>query len=455
MGTATASGEAWYIAVTDGDAADRLSRHGFEVRNQLADGDVLVVTGREGKTDRIASTSGVSAATVDVPLASPAGEGPTATPPDEVAAEGSPSRRGTATTHRSETTDEPHYDRQWDKPLIDLPAAHERTTGEGTRIALLDTGVYADHPDLDVNEDLSRVVTRETIEKRTVRDMIGHGTHVAGIATASINNDVGMAGVAPDAEVVSIRDTYDPEGGDGRYTPTLARRLAGLEYAASIDVDVVSSTGSPAGRIRSFPPAARANALAKASRRLIQQAVDSGTVVVQAAGNYFLPPEGGTNFQDGGGTMFPGSVPSALTVGATGPTDERAYYSHYGLGYLDIVAPGGGYGSFEKTFESADVDRPYPTNGVFSTTKPGTRLAENSGFPESDRYGYSLGTSMATPQAAGVAALVRSIAPDVNPYRVIQALKQSADGKKGPELGSGRLNAAAALESSVLDGARE
>lgn len=92
MGTATASGEAWYIAVTDGDAADRLSRHGFEVRNQLADGDVLVVTGREGKTDRIASTSGVSAATVDVPLASPAGEGPTATPPDEVAAEGSPSR---------------------------------------------------------------------------------------------------------------------------------------------------------------------------------------------------------------------------------------------------------------------------------------------------------------------------------------------------------------------------
>lgn len=451
MGTAAgADGDRWYVVVTDGDAAGRVSRKGFDVRAELAGGDVLLVRGSDGETDRLASTSHVSAASVDVTAdsepeeeladAATSGEAPT----DE---------SGAATMASSdvapETTDEPLYENQWDKALIDLPEAHEVTTGEGTRLALLDSGIYADHPDLDVNEDLSRVVTRDTIEDREVRDPSGHGTHVAGIAAASVDNDAGVAGVAPDAELVSIRDVPDEDG----ESLSLARRLVGLEYAASIDVDVVSSTQVPGGLVRSLPPKARGSALAEACRRLIQQAVDSGTVVVQAAGNYVIPPEGGANLQEGGDFMAPGFVPAALTVGATGPNDERAYYSHYGLDYLDVAAPGGGYETAEKTNGSTDVEYPSPTNGILSTLKPGSPFARRAGAPES-LYGYMIGTSMATPQVAGVAALIRSIAPDVNPYRVMQAIKQSADGEKGPAVGAGRLNAANALESPVLNGAR-
>ncbi len=452
MGTAAAGtgGDRWYVVVADGDAARGVARKGFDVRTELAGGDVLLVRGTDGETNRLASATHVAAASVDVT----ADGGPKTELTGAASSGGATDDAGAATGASSsvapETTDEPHYDHQWDKPLIDLPEAHAVTTGERARIALLDSGVYADHPDLDVNEGLSRVVTRDTIEDREVRDQSGHGTHVAGIAAASVDDDVGVAGVAPDAELVSIRDV-DTEDGESL---SLARRLVGLEYAASIDADVASSTHVPGGLVRSLPPEARGSALAEASRRLVQQAVDSGTVVVQAAGNYF-PPEGGTDFQTGGGFMAPGFVPAALTVGATGPTDERAYYSHYGLSYLDVAAPGGGYESERKTIAATDVEYPFPTNGILSTVKPGTAIAEQGGFPESDLYGYWLGTSMATPQAAGTAALVRSIAPDVNPYRVMQAIEQGAEGESGPDVGAGRLNAAKALDAPVLNGARE
>ncbi|SFR92819.1 Serine protease, subtilisin family [Halomicrobium zhouii] len=457
IGTATAAdGDQWYVVVTDGDASRRVARKGFDVRTELADGDVLLVRGPDGKTGRLASTSRVAAASVDVTAdVGPEGElvGPESTA-DATDGDAGAGATAASSTVAPETTDEPYYDSQWDKALIDLPEAHETTTGEGARIALLDSGIYADHPDLDVHADLSRVVTRESIEDRGVRDVEGHGTHVAGIAAASIDNDAGVAGVAPDAELVSIRDVYEAPEADRQRGSSLARRLVGLEYAASIDVDVVSSTAVPAGLVRSFPPEARGSALADACRRLIQHAVDSGTVVVQAAGNYAVPSEGGANFQAGGDFMYPGFVPAALTVGATGPNDERAYYSHYGLSYLDVAAPGGGYETATKSFESTDVAYPYPSNGIVSTLKPGSPFAERAGFPDS-LYGPMFGTSMATPQVAGTAALVRSIAPDVDPYRVMQAIQQGADGERGPDVGAGRLNAAAALDASVLNGARQ
>ena len=402
-GVATAAdGSADYVVTAKGNAANRVTRAGFEVTRELAGGDVLGVRGPANAEDELAGINGVSKVSRDVRLDFQ--EPFDAKPVD--------------------TDDEPAFaDRQWDNDIIEAGAAQEIATGEGTSVAVVDTGVDFDHPDLgNVNEDLAATFIPEDAEATDgANDEVrGHGTAVAGVVGAT--GEVGITGVAPDTEIVPIR-TFPDEGG-ARFIDI----FAGIDYAARLGVDVANfSLGIPGV----LPPQANEGGLRSASQTVYQSAVRRGTVVTASAGN------AGGNLQQGGGFTLPASVPATFCVSATGPNDKRVFYSNFGTSDVDIAAPGGGYETLEKT-RSDDTNFPFPTNLVFTT------------YPlELGGYTYIAGTSFSAPQVAGLAALVRSVDPSLNAAQVEQAIKKGAElanGNSDPDLGAGRINALNTLE---------
>ncbi|WP_343195723.1 S8 family serine peptidase [Halovivax sp.] len=254
-----------------------------------------------------------------------------------------------------------------------------------------------------------------------------HGTHVAG--TAAATGDVGVIGTAPDAELVSLKVFWFEEiDGEVVLTTTTADILAAITAAAAIDADAANmSLGTPP-----LDPQLNAAGIRVAYERVIQYASREGTAVVASAGN------SDANLQQGGYFTVPNSTAGALSVSATGPNDERVFYSNYGTNEIDVGAPGGGYETLEKTLEEdpAEVAWPYPLNLVLSTIPGG-------------EYAWLAGTSMAAPQVAGTVALVRELAPDANARQVEQAVKagcEGVDGQSDSDTGAGRINAKNACE---------
>ncbi|WP_408958058.1 S8 family serine peptidase [Natrinema sp. 74] len=444
IGTASASDRAApddhevYIVLGGGTGLrSRLASVGFDVRHELADGAVFIVYGPKSKSDELRSVATVTAAIANE----------TYVFDDIEQSEGEAVRK-----------DEPLSNKQWDKQLVRADAAHDQATGEGTTMAIIDSGVSFGHPDLtsQVDTDRSRLVRNAHVhagtgEVRTATkpgkilkptgqvtqsvaaDVDGHGSHVAGIAAAP-RNSTGIVGMAPNTSIVSLRTMFfEPVYSVGGTTysqliGTLADILIAIDYAADLGVDVinVSVRGIRPNNSRAFA----------AVRRVVQYAMRRGVVVVAAAGNR------GVNVDRESAYVLPAETPGTVTVGATGPTDTRSFYSNYGDGTIDIAAPGGGYETRAKTRTSdpAVVKYPSPTNYVLSTV------------PESiygNRYLYKPGTSMAAPQVAGLACLLRELAPDLHPRRVRQAITQSAvslSGKYTDGLGAGRIDASAALD---------
>ncbi|WP_455429879.1 S8 family serine peptidase [Natronococcus zhouii] len=131
-----------------------------------------------------------------------------------------------------------------------------------------------------------------------------------------------------------------------------------------------------------------------------------------------------------------------------------SYYSNYGTSDIDVGAPGGDYETQEKTFteDFDEVARPWPLNAIFSTVPGEDSLSDpyvNTTI-DGDAYGWLMGTSMAAPQVAGLAALVRELEPDFSARYVENAIKRGAeggDGQSDDELGAGRTNALDVVES--------
>ncbi|WP_342809945.1 S8 family peptidase [Natronosalvus hydrolyticus] len=328
------------------------------------------------------------------------------------------------------------WDIQWDKHVTDVEDAQGTATGEGTRVAVLDTGIDPNHSDLaaNVNEELSELFSsgNPIDEDDNPWDMDGHGTHVAG--TAAATGDVGVIGTAPDAELVSLKVFWfeDPEGHEDEDEPflttTTADILAAIDAAAAIGADAANmSLGTPP-----LPPEFNQTGMRVAYERVIQHASRQGTVVVASAGN------SEANLQQGGFFTVPNSTAGALSVSATAPNDKLTFYSNYGTNEIDVGAPGGGYETLEKTLETdpTEVEWPFPLNLVLST------VPDNG-------YAWFAGTSMAAPQVSGLVALVRELEPDSNANQVEQSIKHGAEMSKGqsnPELGAGRINAKNTVE---------
>lgn len=312
----------------------------------------------------------------------------------------------------SATTDT-HRALQWGLDKIEAEEAWAVSRGGGALVAVVDTGVDLDHPDLAANIASKGVDLVDPKGLDAAQDENGHGTHVAGIIAAVTDNGVGVAGVAPDAEILPVR-VLDEEG-DGR-----TRDIAdGIRFAADKGADVINlSLGfqSPVGE------AVKVTGQLRPIYDAIDYAFGKGAVIVFAAGNDSVPL-----------CAEPAAHPRVLCVGATDRSDRRSFFSSGDatLTKRYLMAPGG--------------DGLTCAGGIFSTYLDPS--PDPAGCSADGSYESLAGTSMAAPHVSGVAALLVSMG--LEQKAVLDCLTETADdlGLPGrdPVFGYGRVNAAAAV----------
>ena len=344
---------------------------------------------------------------------------------------------------------EPLAGRQWDMRQIGATPAGSYALERGSRqvaVAIIDTGVQGGHPDLRRNFDRehSRNFTtdipaidgpceHEGCVDPAGTDDNGHGTHVASIIGSPING-VGIAGVAPDVRLIDLR-----AGQDSGYF-FLQPTLDALAAAGELGVDVVNMsfyvdpwlfncTSNPAD---SPAEQAEQRTIRRAVQRAVTYARSQGVLPVSSMGNGATDlghPVVDTTSPDyppgnererritNACITVPTETTGVVAVTATGFTKRKAYYSDYGVEQADVAAPGGDY--YDTADDQGNVRRlvlgAYPRH----VAREFGDIDEN-GRPTNDfvvrdctsgscsYYQYLQGTSMASPHAAGVAALIVS-----------------------------------------------
>lgn len=283
---------------------------------------------------------------------------------------------------------------QWALRAVHADAAHavERGSREVT-VGVLDSGVDARHPDLAHAVDPSASAgcltgAPDPAVSAWSPTTSPHGTHVAGIIAAA-DDGAGVTGVAPGVRVASVKVIDD----EGYVTPEAA--VCGLLWAVHHDMAVANSSFlvAPWPVPCASPPGHQV--VREALARAVEYAERHGTLTVAAATNDAaeLTPSPGSGAATGRGTTceaLPAGLPHVLAVSAVDRAGVKTTYSSYGLGVIDLTAPGGGH------------------DCVLSTVPGG--------------YDSLCGTSMAAPHVAGVAALVASRHPGATPRRMRAAL---------------------------------
>lgn len=271
---------------------------------------------------------------------------------------------------------------------IDAPEAWVRSTGADVQVAVVDTGVQADHPDLG-----DAVVPGWDFWDNDAdpSDEHGHGTHVAGIVAARAGNDLGIIGVAPNATVMPLR-VLDATG-KGR----TSAEIAAFTYAAEAGVKVVNASfGSGSYSV--------------GEDLVIRQHPE--TLFVVAAGN------DGVDLDEHPSYPCSLNYENVLCVGASTVADGPAEFSNYGAANVDLFAPG------------EDVASTWIT----------------------DSYVLDSGTSMAAPHVAGTAALVAAAYPTLTTAGLRAAILAGVDRPAklaGLSSSGGRLNANGALSAAA------
>ncbi len=328
---------------------------------------------------------------------------------------------------------------------IDAPAAWALHTGDfGTvTIAIIDSGVNS-HNDYGTNAapyPNGRIVqgrnTANPLTPNATTDGCPHGTHVAGIAAASGNNNRGVAGVTWGAYIMPVRVLRDPPNGCNGVVSALAD---GIKWAADNGADV--------GNI-----SLQYYDLTQAEYNLLSAAInyahDLGMILIAAAGNDNV---GGLGF-----VAYPAKMPNCMAVSAT--MDEDLFATNGGICLcpgVDVVpcnTPNSGTCTEGRVGMSCTVND-YCDTAVWSSNygnevdvcAPGDRIYSTW---TSNGYVYSYGTSMATPHVSGLAALIKSYATGLTNTHIEMILYESAD-DLGPtgwdnHYGVGRINAHNAL----------
>jgi subtilisin family serine protease len=307
----------------------------------------------------------------------------------------------------ADATNDPSFEKQWGINTVGAPAAWAKTTGKGVRIGIVDTGVDLTHEDLAgrIVESTSCIDTggNHLNCQGSAQDDYGHGTHVAGIAAAIKDNGAGVAGVAPDAELVVAKVFKGA-------TANSDDVIAGIKWVVEHGAKVVNL--SLGGAL--FVAAATFGSELTAG---VEYAWARGVVPVIASGNDDL-------FGAGIGSAQYGDL-NALVVGATGHDDTVAGYSSpTGNAKWALVAPGG-------TGGQTAADNIYST--LWAKGKQ-------------NHYGYLAGTSMAAPHVTGAVALI--LAQGLTQQQAVERILATTDAVScGPnsENCRGRLNVARAV----------
>ncbi|GAA1559312.1 S8 family serine peptidase [Kribbella hippodromi] len=324
-----------------------------------------------------------------------------------------PSKARVAASIRRVTLDHRvHASTAWSVPQIGAPAAWQRGyTGKGVKIAVLDTGIDPNHPDLK-----GRIAaTQNFSEAADTTDHYGHGTHVAGIAAGNGAASGGKyTGVAPDATLLNGKVLGDD--GFGSFSGI----IAGMEWAVQQGASVVNlSLGGE--------PSDGTDELSTALNRLSRS---SGALFVVAAGNC-----GGPGKEQ---VSSPAAADDAVAVGnltrdgALNPTSCRGPRLKDGALKPEISAPG---------------------TDIIAARAAGTDL----GTPIDANYTTLSGTSMATPHVAGTAALIAQAHPDWKAPQLKARLMSTADpqGARVDEEGAGRVDADQATAADLTVDAGE
>jgi subtilisin family serine protease len=322
------------------------------------------------------------------------------------------------------TPNDPMFVSQWGLNKIRCPLAWDIETGKTSIvIAVVDTGVDLNHPDLAANiiagfdsVDLTPygVSPGDTINMDGVnwviegdvlttdndpQDEVGHGTHVAGIIAAVTNNSTGVAGVTWRCKIQPVRTMFRIRRvSDGAITGigTSADIAAGVRWAVDNGANIINmSLGAYNDDM--------------AQRDAVTYATSNDVIVVAAMGN-----------ENTNSLSYPAAYPDVIAVGATDSSDNRSWFSNYGP-HIDVVAPG---------------------QGIRSTCLD-------------DTYAFKDGTSMAAPHVSGLVALILSVNSRLSRARVTEIIKNSAQPLKddpadpvpNDKYGFGRIDAKSALDS--------
>ena len=256
----------------------------------------------------------------------------------------------------------------WGISRIGAPSAWSSSTGAEVKVAILDTGIQHDHPDLaaNVKGGISVVGETDSTDPADWNDGHGHGTHVAG-TVAAVNNDVGVVGSAPDAWLYAVKVLFD--NGEGPISDV----IRGIEWSVENGMQVINMSLGTDVHVQSFEDAC-------------DQAYEAGLLLVAAAGN---EGDGDPNTTE---LSYPAAYDSVMAVSMTDSNDQVPSSSNSGP-FVELAAPG---------------------VSIYSTHK-------GSG------YTTKSGTSMAAPHVSGTAALVWAWNPSLTNVQLRSILQQTAE----------------------------
>ncbi|MEU7472364.1 S8 family serine peptidase [Streptomyces sp. NPDC044984] len=319
---------------------------------------------------------------------------------------------------------------QWDLRAIGADRAAKINDGSReVTVAVIDTGVDDTHPDLAPNFSAAQSAncvggkadTSEGAWRPYTADDY-HGTHVAG-EIAAARNGVGVAGVAPGVKVAGIK-VSDPD--NGLFYPENV--VCAFVFAADHGVEITNNSYYVDPWLYNCTDDPDQKAIVDAVNRAQLYAQKKGTLHLASAGNSNHDLDSDAIVDDSSPDDstpvtrtidphecfdVPTQLPGVVTVSATGVQNLKSYYSTYGKGVVDVAAPGG-----DRRYQLPDT--PSKDGRILSTMPNG-------------EYAFLQGTSMASPHAAGVAALLKSEHPRATPAQLQALLKAQANNPGCPD----------------------
>lgn len=285
----------------------------------------------------------------------------------------------------ADAPNDPLFDQQWALAKIEAKGAWKIAGANDITIAVIDSGTDLDHP-----EFAGRIVAGHDFVNGDDEpdDDYGHGTQVAGVAAAAANNDLGIAGLAWNAKIMPVK-VLDSRGRGMSSNLTCALYWVADKGAHVVNISIIS-----------FGPSL-------GMQSAINYAVEEGALIFAAAGNLF---------EDGNPLTYPAAHKGVTAVAASDKDDGHAWFSSAGS-FVDIAAPG------------VSIFSPFP--------------------PSHEEFRSVYGTSLATPHGAGLAALILSVAPNLQPQEVETIIQESAadlgEAGRDDKFGHGRVDAQEAM----------